>query len=187
MRSSELNTILSAYDSCYYEFHADGLPAQESAADSDPIPQSPQSPTDPDPSSLLDKEHIKKLQTILEQVESLREEGCDRVLKFLHSLKDWNSVSECSTILSNEMVPYRAFEIHSKVNDDLVETRCRHWVPDNMLQEGYEPVKVQGDGNCFFRAISTLCSKHKEADWRAIKLGAIIDACANEELYVQQV
>ena len=65
--------------------------------------------------------------------------------------------------------------------------RCRHFVPEQMLKEGYEPVKVQGDGNCFFRAVSTLCSMHKETDWPRIKLGAILDASVNENFYIEQV
>lgn len=63
----------------------------------------------------------------------------------------------------------------------------RHSVPTDLLSQGIEPGIVKRDGNCLYHALAMLCLPHQETDSHCIKLGAIVHACLNEEVYVEQV
>ena len=62
--------------------------------------------------------------------------------------------------------------------------RCH--VPKKVLKDGWEPVKVEGDGNCLFRTISKVLTGD-EYHHLKIKLSLVIHACTREEYYKKNI
>lgn len=55
-----------------------------------------------------------------------------------------------------------------------------------MLQSGWEPARVHGDGNCLFRAISMAMTGFED-DYLLLKLWCLVHGCLEEDFYVKQV
>ena len=60
--------------------------------------------------------------------------------------------------------------------------RCQ--VLSAVLKNGWESVKVLGDGNCFFRAISKLLTGW---DDQHLKLAVVAHGCAKKDFYIKNV
>ena len=62
----------------------------------------------------------------------------------------------------------------------------RSGVPKKILEEGLEPVKVKGDGNCLFRAISKVITG-SEDDHVLFRLATVKQGCLNEQHYRKNI
>ena len=53
-------------------------------------------------------------------------------------------------------------------------------VPKKALEEGLEPVKVKGDGNCLFRSISKIITENED-DHLLFRLTTVKQGCLNKQ------
>jgi len=60
------------------------------------------------------------------------------------------------------------------------------YVPASAYELGLEPFQVNGNGNCFFNAISVIMTE-EETDSTIYRLGAVIYGCTHFEHLVEKV
>ena len=64
--------------------------------------------------------------------------------------------------------------------------RYRHYTPESVPGDGYEPINVQADGNCLYQ--SALVHLYgTEKNWCLIKLAALKYGLSSENIILQEV